>query len=159
MSADVAGLVERLEGVYRVPITDGLGAVGGGEEPDNPNEFVRRFPTVPIQLEAASTIRALVAENERLREDIATRTMNWLKNNVTDKGEILRAEIKAATAEAKLYEAVEVLWTLYHAACGPTGFAAAVRATSGVPYPWPALDEADDLARAFLATMEKPNDP
>lgn len=56
---------------------------------------------------AASTIRALVAEIERLREDLATRTMNWAKNNVTDKGEILRAEIKAATADAKLREAVE----------------------------------------------------
>lgn len=62
MSNDVAGLVERLEGIYRVPITDGLGAVGGGEEPDNPTEFVRRFPAVPIQQEAASTIRALVAQ-------------------------------------------------------------------------------------------------
>ena len=61
--------------------------------------------------------------------------------------------------DANLREAVEVMWTLYHAACGPTGFAAAVRATSKVPYPWPALDEADDLARAFLADMEKPRDP
>ena len=58
---DLAGLVERLNGVYRVPITDGLGAVGAGEEPDNPNEFVRRFETPPIQKEAAATIQSLVA--------------------------------------------------------------------------------------------------
>ena len=58
---DLAGLVERLNGVYRVPITDGLGAVGAGEEPDNPNEFVRRFETPPIQKEAAATIQPLVA--------------------------------------------------------------------------------------------------
>ena len=29
-------LVKRLRGEYRVPITDGLGAVGSGSEPDNP---------------------------------------------------------------------------------------------------------------------------
>lgn len=58
---DLAGLVERLNGVYRVPITDGLGAVGAGEEPDNPNEFVRRFETPPIQKEAAAAIQPLVA--------------------------------------------------------------------------------------------------
>ena len=58
---DLAGLVERLNGVYRVPITDGLGAVGSGEEPDNPNEFVRRFETPPIQKEAAAAIQPLVA--------------------------------------------------------------------------------------------------
>lgn len=33
-------LVERLRGRYRVPIADGLGPVGGGDEPDNPDEFV-----------------------------------------------------------------------------------------------------------------------
>jgi hypothetical protein len=64
-------LKERLRGIYRIPIKDGLGAVGGGEEPDNPNEFVRRFPTTPIQEEAAARIteledalRVLLVENE-----------------------------------------------------------------------------------------------
>lgn len=72
---DLAGLVERLNGVYRVPITDGLGAVGSGEEPDNPNEFVQRFETPPIQKEAVSTIQSLVARIAELeagvREQIA----------------------------------------------------------------------------------------
>ena len=63
---DLAGLVERLNGVYRVPITDGFGAVGSGEEPDNPNEFVRRFETPPIQKEAAAAIQSLVARNAEL---------------------------------------------------------------------------------------------
>jgi len=64
-----AELVERLRGIYRIPITDGLGAVGSGDEPDNPNEFVRSFETSPIMREAASAIEALEAENARLRED------------------------------------------------------------------------------------------
>lgn len=68
---DLAGLVERLNGVYRVPITDGLGAVGSGEEPDNPNEFVQRFETPPIQKEAAAAIQSLVARNAELRAEIA----------------------------------------------------------------------------------------
>jgi len=68
---DMAGLVERLNGVYRVPITDGLGAVGSGEEPDNPNEFVQRFETPPIQKEAAAAIQSLAARNAELRAEIA----------------------------------------------------------------------------------------
>lgn len=58
-------ICERLRGVYRVPITDGLGATGGGEEPDNPNEFVRKFPSVPIQERAADLIDEML---EALRE-------------------------------------------------------------------------------------------
>ena len=40
---DIAALVERLLGKYRIPITDGLGPAGG-EEPDNADYFVRTFP-------------------------------------------------------------------------------------------------------------------
>ena len=56
-------IVERLRGIYRIPITDGLGAVGSGEEPNNPTEYVSKFETSPIQHEAAKEI-------ERLRETI-----------------------------------------------------------------------------------------
>jgi hypothetical protein len=55
-------LAERLRGTVRVPITDGLGAVGGGDEPDNPDEFVRTFQTPPIQHEAADAVLELIAE-------------------------------------------------------------------------------------------------
>jgi len=58
-------IVDRLNGVYRTPITDGLGPAGG-EEPDNPNEFVRTFQTPPIQKEAAATITALRKRVEEL---------------------------------------------------------------------------------------------
>lgn len=60
--AEVGGLVERLRGIYRIPITDGLGAVGSGEDPDNPDEFVRKFDTPPIQHEAATALEAQAAE-------------------------------------------------------------------------------------------------
>lgn len=53
-------LVERLSGIYRIPITDGLGPAGG-EEPDNPSEFVRRFEVPPIHREAAAEIKRLRA--------------------------------------------------------------------------------------------------
>lgn len=52
----MSNLTDRLRGEYRIPITDGLGAVGGGEEPDNPDFFVRQFETPPIQKEAADII-------------------------------------------------------------------------------------------------------
>ncbi|BCH20154.1 hypothetical protein [Mesorhizobium sp. L-2-11] len=64
--AELAGLIDRLNGIYRIPITDGLGAVGAGEEPENPNEFVRKFETPPIHREAAAALTALQAENEKL---------------------------------------------------------------------------------------------
>lgn len=72
----MSDIVERLNGIYRIPITDGLG-VAGGEEPDNPNEFVRTFEATPIQKEAAAEITALRAalaskdeEVKRLREAV-----------------------------------------------------------------------------------------
>jgi hypothetical protein len=56
--------------------------------------------------------------------------------------------------EAKLVKAVEALRKLHHAVCGETGFAACVRLDSGLAYPWPALDEADEMTRATLAEIE-----
>lgn len=54
----LSGLIDRLRGIYRIPIRDGLGPAGG-EEPDNPNEFVRTFQTSPIQHEAATMLEIL----------------------------------------------------------------------------------------------------
>ncbi len=59
-------LVDRLRGIYRIPITDGLGAVGAGEEPNNPDEFVRHFETGPIQHEAATEIDRLISALEKI---------------------------------------------------------------------------------------------
>lgn len=61
-------LVERLRGIYRVPITDGLGPAGG-LEPENPNEFVRQFETSPIQREAADEIERLRTGVKRLSDE------------------------------------------------------------------------------------------
>jgi hypothetical protein len=57
-------------------------------------------------------------------------------------------------AEDKLVKAVEALRKLHQAVCGETGFAACVRLDSGLAYPWPALDEADEMTRATLAEIE-----
>lgn len=62
-------LLERLRGVYRIPITDGLGAVGSGEEPENENEFVRKFDVPPIQIEAAEAIEYLLSVIQGLMEE------------------------------------------------------------------------------------------
>ena len=56
--------------------------------------------------------------------------------------------------EAKLAKAVVALRKLHHAVCGETGFAACVRLESGLAYPWPALEEADEMTRATLAEIE-----
>jgi hypothetical protein len=59
--------------------------------------------------------------------------------------------------EAKLAEVVEALRKLHHSVCGETGFASCVRIDSGKAYPWPALDEADELARTTLAELKGEN--
>jgi hypothetical protein len=94
---DVAALVERLEGIYRVPITDGLGAVGGGEEPDNPTEFVRRLPPVPIQLEAASALKAQAAECAKLQETIDGLYRHAMEMQA--RAEAAEAKVKAQAGE------------------------------------------------------------
>jgi len=78
-------------------------------------------------------------------------------------------KLKEAKAEIKrLSEANTQVWSdnerlraaldgVLRAVCGPDGFAAAIRQTSGMMYPWPALDAAEREARAVLA-QEKPND-
>ena len=63
MTTDYQDLIRRLRGEYRTPITDGLGPAGG-EEPDNPNEHVRTFPTTSICREAANAIETLLKSAE-----------------------------------------------------------------------------------------------
>ena len=53
---------------------------------------------------------------------------------------------------AELAEAAE---GLHHAMCGDTGFVAAVRADSGLAYPWPALDAAEERLAAALAKIKE----
>ncbi len=60
---------------------------------------------------------------------------------------------RADLSDALLREAMEVLGKLHHAVCGETGFAHCVRLDSGMAYPWPALDDADENARATLAKL------
>jgi hypothetical protein len=50
-------------------------------------------------------------------------------------------------SEARMREALD---DLLHAVCGETGFAACVRIATGKAYPWPALDLAEESARAAL---------
>jgi ferredoxin-NADP reductase len=86
--------------------------------------------------EAAAEIERLngVIQNMRYAEDED-------KNRCVVESERLRAALEG------------MLW----AVCGPNGFAAAIRQTSGMAYPWPTLDAAEREATAALA-QEKPHD-
>ena len=71
-----ATLVDRLQGIYRIPINDGFGPVVGSEEPNNPNEYVRKFDGIPnIQKEAARRIQELEEMLEKLRPNKRTREL------------------------------------------------------------------------------------
>ena len=64
-------LVDRLRGHYRLPIKDGLGPVKGGDEPDNPEEYVRTFAAPPIHRVAAAEIERLRAALDAAETDLA----------------------------------------------------------------------------------------
>ena len=77
-------------------------------------------------------------------------TGQWSANTHPDNAV---AYVRADLSDALLREAMEVLGKLHHAVCGETGFAHCVRLDSGLAYPWPALDDADENARATLAKL------
>jgi hypothetical protein len=88
-------------------------------------------------VEAADTITTLRADNERLR---ASERSAWNAAVVRDEQiERLRAALDG----------------MLRAVCGHDGFAAAIRQTSGMMYPWPALDAAEREARAALAQEKR----
>lgn len=60
-------LIDRLRGIYKIPITDNLGPVG---DDDDPKFFIRKFESTPICLEAAEAIENLQIEIIRLRSKL-----------------------------------------------------------------------------------------
>lgn len=126
VEGEVVYLCDRLRGIYRIPITDGLGAVGGGEEPDNPDQFVRKFETPPIQHTAADLLQRLAgqvaeanarAETERqiaeaveLRVTHQDHLLEERRQRISDLIREGLGEIgKREAVEAQLREAVEVI--------------------------------------------------
>ena len=113
---------------------------------------------------AASSIEALTEQLEDARQDakeaeayaeeLEKERDRWreIANNEAVEGEANRNA--GLALETKLAKAVEALRKLHHAVCGETGFAACVRLDSGLAYPWPALDEADEMTRTTLAEIE-----
>lgn len=95
--SDVNDLIRRLRGEYRIPITDGLGAAGG-DEPNNPNEFVRTFDVPPVNKEAAALIERQAARIAEL-EDAAQITDIMVKTAIAER---IEANGRAEAAEREL---------------------------------------------------------
>jgi hypothetical protein len=130
LPADVAGLVERLDDLVQV-----LWAEQGGER--RCYTYDESADAQRAMMEAASTIRALVAENERLQETVAVKM--WRAANE----DLVRSE-------AKLREAVEVMRAMREEI-----YALLARyddhEQSNHPHAYVLLQRVRD----FLATMEK----
>ena len=109
----------------------------------------RRSLSLPARMAAAGVDRVFVAEAATLAlgygSQRLTNSQLWSDN--------LALRTRADLSDALLREAVEALGKLHHAVCGDTGFAHCVRLDSGMAYPWPALDDADEIARATLAKL------
>jgi len=100
LAIDRPTLVDRLRGIYRIPITDGLGSAGG-EEPDNPNEFVRHFDVPPINQQAALRIEELEAALEAMQQERDDALEAW--RSVLKTEAKVRAQLREAQAEALNY--------------------------------------------------------
>ena len=55
-------LIDRLRGVYTIPVNDGAGPLNGSMT------FTRKFPTLPLNVEAAAEILVLRAEVRAWRD-------------------------------------------------------------------------------------------
>jgi hypothetical protein len=80
--------------------------------------------------------------------------LHWKINELSR--ELIEASAKLVEQQADVERLRAALEGMLWAVCGPNGFAAAIRQTSGMAYPWPALDAAEREARAALA-QEKSN--
>ena len=69
-------------------------------------------------------------------------------------GSIALLTARAEKAEAERDALRAALYALHHAVCGETGFANAVRTASGLAYPWPALDAAEESAISAMKDTE-----
>lgn len=87
--SEIKDLVYRLRGIYRIPITDGLGPAGG-EEPDNPDYFVRTFESTAINKEAADVIEQLLNLNSAQKSEITEKELHKIFESFHMKGEWFR---------------------------------------------------------------------
>jgi hypothetical protein len=67
---------------------------------------------------------------------------------------VARYDARLSAQDELLKEMAEALNQMVHAVCGDTGFAECVRKDSGLAYPWPALDRAEEQGRATLAKYD-----
>lgn len=108
--------------------------------------------------EAADLITALLAQNAVLRaeRDVSNELGRAFEQDAGQQRALAEAaEAQIAALTARVEGLTGALSKLHHAVCGETGFAACVRLVSGKAYPWPALDDADETARAALSTTEE----
>ena len=124
----------------------------------SPQEQVAPEPIIePV---AWQMLRKLVDQMEVLLS--ADDDMPTAKQDYADAEKLLEeAQDLLATTPTADVSVRHALKELLHAVCGETGFANAVRQHSGKAYPWPALDIAEQNARAALSALnlEQANEP
>ena len=105
-----------------------------------------------------------MADYEAIRKDLYEKFhdafeklyISELKDQIADKDEIITANDHViAEQQVEIERLRAALGGMLRAVCGHDGFAAAIRQTSGMMYPWPALDAAEREARAALAQEKK----
>ena len=87
---------------------------------------------------------------EAASDEASDSSVKWRRH--ASEAAALTIQAAFAEREARLVEAAKAI---LHAVCHETGFAAAVRADSGLAYPWEPLDIAEAQLRQALAPFTK----
>lgn len=82
--------------------------------------------------------------------------MRWNRRTPDLARQVIALTADNAALRAKAGKLAEAVRALRGATLGETGFAACVRADSGLAYPWPALEIAEDMTAAALTEWETP---
>ncbi len=109
--------------------------------------------TVEVEDHLTAEYRQIMGQGDLLTEGRPVRIVEQ-ELAVAD-AEYDRLGERLADAEADQGIILEALESMLRAVCGETGFAAAVRTDAGKAYPWPALDVAEQKARAALEAIRR----
>ena len=109
----------------------------------------------------AASAAVIEADREAVRAEQAAE-IELLKSHLEDAKEIIQKQIKQAAELAKFKALAETmagaLEQMHRAVCHETGFAEAVRADSGLAYPWEPLDVAADASLKAMREYKEARD-
>lgn len=119
-----------------------------------PDQYRREGAEAMREAAATAVYESVIASGIMHRSTSAQRFADAIR--AIDPAEVMAkvGEVETTPAPDAIARLVEALEAMLHAVCGETGFAACVRHDSGLAYPWPALEAAEEKARSVLRALK-----